>query len=342
VNYSSLFHKHIEVRPLVQPIEGIGLGLCGRVVDVQVRERGLIVWNSGPFKNLILTQGLDKIATTVIANVFTYCVVGTGNTPPAANQTGLVAEAARTGNYLSGAGNCGTTRVTPTKITMCRTFDFPVGALNGNYSELGFSSSSSPGGNLFSRVLIQSGGTPVAVSVSSSQSLRVVYELEINLPGSASAFSINFGGAWGTVTGNMAVQDTIYNAYDDTPLSAVISSGGTQAQLGNAGGLEPSRPVACCISDSAAALQPVGTYTNRTGTASSAKSSVLATYTAGTFYRDRTATFVTTDGDINGIRSIILGDYSYNQHFVALLDAPKNKTNTQTLSITFRVSWAAL
>lgn len=339
---SKIYIPSVIVRPLIQPIEGIGLGLRGRVVDVQVIERGVIVRRTGSFPNMILTQGLNTVATTVFARVFEYCAVGTGNTPPAASQTGLVAEAARTGNYLAGAGNCGTTRVTPTKIVMRRTFDFPVGALNGNYSELGFSSSSSPGNNLFSRVLIQSGGAPVAVSVSSSQSLRVIYELEINLPSSAQSFSINFGGAWGVVSGQMAVQDTNYNNYSDAPLSEVLTSGATQSQVTPAAGLEPSVAVAGWISDSTAALQPVGSYTSRSGANKAGKNTSLATYSAGTFYRDKTATFNTNEGNINNIRSIYLGDDTTNQHFAALLDAPQNKLNTQTLSLTFRFSWAAL
>lgn len=131
--------------------------------------------------NLILDNGLTQVAAYPWAQLFQYCVVGTGNSTPTNSQQALDAEAARTANYLTGSSNCGTTRPASNVWVLKRTFDFPLGALNGTYAEVGFSPLSSPGPNLFSRSLIQSSGVPTAVTVSSSQQLRVVYTLTITL-----------------------------------------------------------------------------------------------------------------------------------------------------------------
>lgn len=333
---SRIFVPGVRVRHLIQPIEGMRLGLRGRVVDVQVLERGIIVQRTGPFENLILDQGMNEVANRLWSGLFTHCAVGTGNTPPANNQTGLVAEAARTANYLAGAGNCGTTKPAPNVVVMRRTWDFPLGALNGNYSELGFSWTSTPGNNLFSRVLIQSGGVPVSVSVTSSQQLRVVYELQLTFANTISPFSLNFGGDWGTVTGNMALQSIFPDSYGT--LVPVDVSGYVLTFYGNAVH-EPSLPSDVRVSNSAAALAAVGSANDRTGTVSM-KTAVKQTYTAGSFYRDITATFGTNDAN-QTIRSIMLGSQSAStQGFAALLDANKTKTNLAQLTLSFRLSWS--
>jgi hypothetical protein len=338
---------------------GVHMGVAGRVVDVQVLEgktprarrimrgndsrakvramrRGEVrlVLRTGSFKNLILNQGLDKIGTTSILTLFQCCAAGTGNTATAVTQTGLVAEVARTSTILSGAGNTGTT--TPNALTRVyrRTFDFPALGTDRNISELGFSDSSSVGANLFSRVLVAVGGTPTAVTVTATQQLRVIYELTLSVNAVDGNFNVNFGGTWGSVTGVSRVQAWVF---------PTLNTNGTVST-----GEEPFGMNSAWVSTSTAAHSAVGTNSDRfTGqTVSSASSGVTAGYTAGTYYRERTTTFALNNANHSigciGIQGVGGGSTGQNSGWVALFSAPKVKTNTQTLSVTTRISWARM
>jgi hypothetical protein len=314
---------------------GVGFGVSGVVKNVQVLEAdGSVVWESGEFKNLILNQGLDKIGVTVICELFRFCAVGTGNAQPVVTQTGLVAEVARTANYLTGAGNCGTTRPTATTKVNRRTFDFPVGSINANISELGFSDSGTPLNNLFSRVLIQQGGTPTSVTVTSSQQLRVVYELTVSFSTADQAVNINFGGAFGVVTGTGRIQDCA-----NTLALSEVSTGGFTSTNGSV--LEPSSPGVIGVWDLNVPLNPVGSGAPASGIRSS-KGGTLGSYTSGSFFRDRSATFTVNEAN-HEIRSIFLCvNQTVQDNWRVLMTTPRTKTNLATLTITVRISWNRL
>lgn len=156
----------------------VGIKLRGRY-RVQVLQGGVLVHERPMADNLVLNQGKDQYCggTAYLNMLVRYCCVGTGTTPPTTADVGLRSEAVRTGTLVTGAGNCGTSYSAGQKVTMRRTFDFPVETVNRNYTELGWSYSGTSGNNLFSRTLI-SGGT---VTVLVDQQLRVVYDLEVTL-----------------------------------------------------------------------------------------------------------------------------------------------------------------
>lgn len=56
------------------------LGLGNRV-KAQVIENGRVVSETDWTPNLILDQGMDRLPTTLICDLFLYCAIGTGNTP---------------------------------------------------------------------------------------------------------------------------------------------------------------------------------------------------------------------------------------------------------------------
>lgn len=325
-------------------IAGPHLGLKGRVVRMDVLERGRVVRSLEGFNNLILDQGLNEVANRVIALCFVACAVGTGNTAPANAQTSLVAESVRTSTYLTGAGNCGTTRNSNTRWTMRRTFDFPIVSSGKNYTELGFSWSATAGANLFSRVLIQSGGVPITLTLVAGQQLRVVYEVYVDFSAAVANWNINAGGAWGTITGTSALQANPIDGggvYSTGPLAEVTTTGtvGTISSSGEQ--LEPSiAPMfyACSTNQALAAIGSanVRTYiTQKTGS--------LAAYTAGNSYRDASVTYSTNEAN-GSIASLTIGNAAVanQQWWAALFDAAKNKTNLATLSITVRRSWGRL
>jgi hypothetical protein len=340
-----LVYRSLEARvsKIIAPLQA---KVSGRVARIDVLERGIIVKSLKGFNNLILNQGLDSIGVRKFSECFIACAVGTGNTAPANNQTALVAEAARTATYLTGVGNCGTTRNSATRFTMRRTFDFPVGALNGNYTELGFSWSAGANGNLFSRVLIQSAGSPISLAVTSAQQLRVVYELYVDFVAGIQNVNTNFGGAWGVVLGTAGIQNTqmtINNSATDAPISTVETSGISLTQANGTAGtfLEPVMGFYGYLCSTNEPLLAVGSAANRTAVI--LKSVGPSAYTNGNYYRDVIVSFSVNEA--NGpIGSLALsGNGSPDKAVWAfVMNAIKTKLNTETLSFTIRKSWGRL
>ena len=85
------------------------------------------------------------------------------------------------------------------------------------------------------------------------------------------------------------------------------------------------------------------TYTSQIGTSDT---SVASTYVAGTYYRDITYGFNTSTANfttgITGIRfnsSVFNSQFNGSSHSQCLISPPIMKTATDTLSLTFRISW---
>lgn len=309
--------------------------LKGRVERIQILEKGIIVKEYDGFDNLVLDSGLNLCATTLFASLSRYCAVGTGNTAPAVGQNLLNAEVARTGTMVIGAGNCGTNSPNAYTFEFKRTYDFPLGGLNGNYSELGFSPNSGANTTLFSRVLILVSGVPTAITVTSAQQLRVVYTLSLTFgPIVDTAFNLNFGGNFGVITGNAKMQKIGQQI-------ATVDTSGLPYSAVSYTGLEPSGNAAFFVSPSATALAAVGSAVARAAGFTTNPVSPAA-YVGGTFQRDKSVTLAVTEGN-GAVQSFgigMLGSGSYGEAgFVCLMDAPKNKLGTNTLTLNFRLTW---
>ena len=128
--------------------------------------------------NLILNQGLDYLAGHIAnwGTIGTYCVLGSGTTPPDVSQTGLVSEIVRTNNTLA-SGTFVTDTVGTRTRAIQRTYDFPAEMSGKVYAELGLSHSGTKTNNLSTRALID-GGT---VTAATGQQARVVYTVSIIL-----------------------------------------------------------------------------------------------------------------------------------------------------------------
>lgn len=224
----------------------IGVGVAGRY-KVMVVEGGKVVHERPFANNLILNQGKNQWGdgTGSFAYLVRACAVGTGTSAPAATDTGLQSEAKRTITYYTASGGCGYSDVGNTR-TLRRTFDFSVESGAVNYSELGWSYSDSAGANLFSRTLI-SGGT---VSLTSGQSLRVVYELAITVsPSTSTVESLNVSG-WpvAPATGT----EVTWKIQGSGTFSQVDSSGNS-----NAGYIEPGWRAPMSYVDKSVCFSPV-------------------------------------------------------------------------------------
>lgn len=266
-------------------------------------------------------------------------------------QVGLQTETKRAGNgspvgsaYLTGTGNCGTT-FSGNIVSHRRTFDFATEVGLVNYTEIGVATSTTVvNTNVFSRVLLDS-----AVPVDNGQKLRVIYQLNITFnPGTPSSKSATISGwpvspAAGTA-GTEQVQAWI--------LATISSSdGGTSTDSGGLTALDPtgSGSVAVWCSPSSAALGTVGTSPDRSTNAGESPVVTLASYTSGSYQRDKTGVLAVATIPRNDIRSMGFGTtgpnvfFSYQAAHIAftfLFNEAQTKTNTQTLSLTFRFSWS--
>jgi len=130
------------------------------------------------FPNLILDQGLERIATA--ADWINYCHVGSGSTAPAETQQGLVSFVGATNTYYSNVN--GTSGSSPWYSYCTRVFQFAAGVADDILAEVGVGWGAT-GTTLFSRALIlDSGGNNITITVLPDEVLRVTYEFRRYIP----------------------------------------------------------------------------------------------------------------------------------------------------------------
>lgn len=185
-------------------------GVAG-FINIQVKHADGTMTETGWFKNLILDTFFARYAAnnTMINNGMT-CRVGTGVTPPANTDTGLVAQVAtivRTGgSNVLGAIDGANNRVVAKSINQ---FIAAVGAVVGNLNELGFEFAPGSGGlnagQLNSRSLTKNSmGAPTTITVTSSDQLIVNYTLEVYIPLVDYTGSVVLNGTTYNVVGRVA------------------------------------------------------------------------------------------------------------------------------------------
>lgn len=134
---------------------------AGKVIKWDTTEEAMIVSVTSP------TQVEVNVTQAVPAAEFTVYRT---------NQNAMATDVKRTATYVSGAGNCGTTFVTPASVLLRRTYDFSAEAGPITYNEIGLSHSATVGSaTLFSRILLA-----VPLSLLAGQQLRLQYELGIS------------------------------------------------------------------------------------------------------------------------------------------------------------------
>lgn len=154
-------------REIVTPSAGTSghFSIIGTLPDG--RSRVIADWQP----NLITDAGLERWGTGApVAN----CSVGSGNTPPTVNDTGLVEFIAQQSSVPSVTE--GAQASAPYYGWARWTFRFNPPGANHNLSEVGFGWGAN-GSNLWSRALIKNNeGVPVTVTWLGSETLDVVYE----------------------------------------------------------------------------------------------------------------------------------------------------------------------
>lgn len=287
-------------------------------VDSKGRKRLLADW----FENLILNNGLDMLGTA--ATEFAYCSVGTGNTAPASTQTALVTWLASSSTVLSHTNtNNNTGGGTPQYYGQTTiTWNFAAGVATGTLAEVGVGASNT-GTNLFSRALIlDSSGNPTTITVLSTESLQVTYQLQSWAPTA-------------DVTGSQTVNGTSY-AYTFRG-SFVGSNGYGWSGLNYTG--DYSNLAAVVVYNGAIGAATAGPAGSTAGFGSIAAQS----YTSGNYYRNFVVSWGAGDGNLTGGISAIsmsFGNVSSMGTFQVGFSPALPKSSSNTMTLTFRHNWA--
>lgn len=313
-----------ELSPAVVGIEGWftlrAIRRSGRVT----RERKFKVRSGASFHNLITTLGLNRFGSQTSNNLYCYCHVGTGTTPPADSDTQLV-------NFLA---NVTTSYPTPSSTNsgspdyysaMILRWTSAIGALgNNNLTEVGISGQTT-NGLLFSRELIRdSEGGPTTFPIGSDEQLEVTYELRMYPKLTDTEATVTIGASsYDTVTKPLDVSNTSYwgpaqpGSFNNNT-SVISGSTGTRVFTGE--------PVAIT-----AGINSISGALGET-TSVSADS-----YTNDSFYRDGIATWDITTGNGN----IRTAQFRFGcALFQTRYDPVIPKLNTQVLTLRQRIAWA--
>jgi hypothetical protein len=282
--------------------------------------------DSGWRPNLVLDQGLDTLSSPV-TQVIQYCCVGTGTTAPANNQTALVAYLASSASGTNaGATNIGS----PTYANQyTRSYVFAQGAVVGNITELGVTSSSSSGSLLFSRCLLVDGSNvPTALTVVALDQLTVYYRITITPVVTDLSSSVTISGTGYAYTCRMS-----------SAASFMVNA--AQIFTNGAGGI-------CAVSSTNPEVRgtgaTIGTITGAPTGGTTVTGSTTWTnnaYTNGNFYRDSTITWAPAAGNATGgIKTLYLRDSSGNWAYQWQFTTQIPKDNTKTLTLVVRIAWS--
>lgn len=305
---------------------GPKLGFKGEYKLVVNRPDGS-VYETDWMKNIITDIGLDYIGnpTAVYGNdqaIPRYFRIGTGTSTPLATNTKLDNQIA------SSNGNSGySTTTTRDGYTYTTTwpYTFPQGAVVGNCTEMGVGWESSNSGNsLWSRALIlDSSGNPTTLTLTSIDQLTAYYRCSLV------ALTVDITGSFqiGSTTYNYTGRP--YNLLNSTWISPIPNFNIWYVNQMLGGNANCSLVSKDASSPSYTDLLPV--------------SQVQSVYINGSKYRDTTITVGINFGNFSvgsppviGIKTISFGNTGYWQYE---FDQPIPKTNTQELTMTFRISW---
>lgn len=347
-----------------------GMKFKGRLSWEVINEDGSIDKSSGGlYDNLILNSGLDLIGPNgavtgggthegggkLIADTFLYCAVGTSNAAPNVSQSGfMTTEVTRTGAYNTSSGMCGTEvkkHFEGNYIKLYRTFDFPKGTFdNESLAEVGFSPYNTKADNLWSRALFKVGGTPTTVSVSSTQILRIRYELTIQFDTAwNTGKSININGtSYGYKDAYVVHSCFSYHTYylNALPINSVNSNGSTN----NTYNADPSVLndwFNVSVTNDASQLENNlfinAAIINDNINYSNYGQKEILKYSSGNYFIDTKITFNTSNGNtpIKAIftSSVTAGNIFFVGGYAIIFDTPFTKDSLHEMIITLRMSW---
>ena len=272
---------------------------------------------SAAFDNLITNLGLDQLST---GTSLSYCSVGTGTTTPANSDTALAAYLAETptsvwsGNSFAGS---------PTfAATYTKTYQFAAGSVVGNIAEVGVGSAAG-GTSLFSRArVLDGGGSPTTLSVTSADTLQVTYRVTLVPPtGNIGSGSVSISGTSHTFTSR------VYRCAN-LDLGSILSAG--FASLGIAD-IFPTVTAHPAVDDTSPAYS---------GGARSSGTAERAAYVAGSRTHEYTITVPIDNANYaGGITYVSIGAGGHRFSVGYLLSPAVMKTSSQVFTLNVRLTW---
>lgn len=278
----------------------------------------------GPFHNLVTTLGMDRLGSESAQNVYARCHVGTGTSAPSIADVQLANFLASLQNN-TGSDTSGNSASSPYYGWRRIVWTSAVGALgNSILTEVGISGQQADG-LLFSRELIRdSVGNPTSFPISDDEQLEVTYELRFYVP---------LADSTGQITINSQTYDVTTRARSATSNSWAPRSGSSVNFEASGRTTNPNHILYTAgINADITANEPSGGARNgqATGLTTSA-------YGTGNFYRDMTQSFGPAVGIGDNLSCTFTG---YPAHFQTGFSPAITKTDTQTLILHHRVSWA--
>ena len=240
---------------------------------------------------------------------------------PAASDTGLQTQTHYTTTVGTGSG---ITAGIASNYNNTRTFVFrtTLGSLNGNYSEVGVGWAT--GSNMFSRALIlDGGGSPTTISVSSVQQLDIVYQLSMYPPIVDTSTTPTISGVSYTVTGRasrVTTTDAVGWAVSGTSIATLSTN---------------------FVTNSSVYTGAIGAITTGpAGSSSSASSATNNAYSNNSKQLTGSLNYDLTSGNVSGgIKSAVAGwngFASFQYEFNPVIP----KDGTKTLVMNYSVNWA--
>lgn len=316
--------------------------VSGRLRVQLLTAEGEVRVDSGWFKNLITNQGLDWFGsfayTTYNGNGYAtlpgMCTVGTGNTTPSFTDTALVAPLGISNAWLNPPGTTSPQYSQsyvvgpPDYISAVGTHTFTLGSIVGNIAEIGLGVQATTGAttlSLFSRALIvDGGGSPTTIAVTSADQLVVTYELRMYLDLTDTAYSVTISG-----TGYSGV---VRRAKSTTSNATVV----VPIDNPNPGLVGYSSPSITFYNGTIGAVTSIPS-----GTASSTYSNApQPSYTSGTYTKSYTFSFATGDANISGGISAFIFQIATFGYWQFSVSPAISKDATKTMTLQIAVSWA--
>ena len=301
-----------------------------------LREDGSCRFESDWFDNLITNQGLDQIGFNAspmnapfgAGYLNSVCSLGTSTTTPQYTDTQLGAYGCASSPQNSGvwgattAYNAGTTPY----WSAIWTYTFSTGVATGTWSEIGVGNwyhSADTQPELFSHALIVSGGSPTTITVLSSESLIVTYELDYYINTTTNSYSMVIS----TVTYSGSYLRANITAAPQLFLGCGLSEfGNTSTYLNYYNGT-------------------IGTITGQpSGSGSSGPNNSTSgqptPYTAGTYYNTFSNNVNIGQGNLSGGITAIEIVHSSQGSWQFSVSPAIPKTSSYQLTINYSISWA--
>lgn len=286
----------------------------------------------GEFKNLIMDQGLDGIATRSISTSANACLLLTDNTVPVISETAQDTDWSFYSTNLSGAGGVGGAGEDHRGF---RRHIYDFGPFNSaqNFSSVGIGYYTAPLANraLFSRALIlDASNNPTTLSILEGDYVQVTYRYY-------------FYPSLDDVTGTLTLDGDIGGTYN-----YIVRLCNVDNHQGGTAALTPGFYSSDSFSRREARISASACYTGDIGPVNGFPSGVENTtytdttsfspqaYIPGTFFRRHTYRRGLRSNPIN-IRSAVhqVGLFAYQTQF----DPPIPKTISDILDLTYEVSW---